>query len=316
MSIDIDNREDADEDEIVVDLSDDGNEGEAEKPKKEPKDDDGDERLSSDQRDDEDADRAGETEEQKRERRRKERKEKNENKKMYRLRDEAIMQSQAQELQALKQMIGELTQRTTQRDASDLDAATNHWSNEAKKALAFKQQAIQDGDGQKFAQAEAYEREALRRAQHFAELRRRPAPAPQAQSIDPVVADHAKTFMERFDWYDPNGSDDLSRTVQALDNGVARDGYDPRQPAYWEELEARMKRRIPQNLLNDADDEPAAPKRRGPPVGGRSDAATPSRSVTIPREFREALEQAGLWDDPKRRERAVREYLKARKEAS
>jgi hypothetical protein len=318
----IENREALGEDEderVAVTLADDddGDEGEvkAKRPAKPAADDDddGDERLSSDQRDDDEEDRPGETEEQKRERRRAERKEKNEKKKMYRLRDEAVIQSLTQETQSLRQMLAEIQQRTTQRDVSDVEAAQAHWTNEAKRAAQFKQQAIQDGDGQKFAQAENYEREAMRRAQHFAELRRRPAaPPPSAPSIDPIVADHAKTFMQRFDWYDPNGSDDLSKTVQALDNGVARDGYDPRTPAYWEELESRMKRRVPAHLIDGAEPKPAA--RRGPPVGGRSDAPPTGRSVTIPREFREALQEAGIWDDAKRRDRAIKEYLRQSKE--
>lgn len=304
------------EESVAVSIADD-EAGDERQPRKADADegDEGDERLSSDQRDD-DEDRAGESEEQKRERRRLERKEKNEKKKMYRLRDEMVIQSLTQETQALKQALAEIQQRTAQRDVSDIEAAQNHWADQARRAAQYKQQAIQDGDGAKFAQAEAYEREALRRAQHFAELRRRPAPAPmQSQTLDPILADHAKTFMERFDWYDPGGGDDLSRTVQALDNGVARDGYDPRTPAYWEELEARMKRRIPAHLLAGAEEaESARPERRGPPVGGRSDAPAKGRSVTIPREFREALVQAGLWDDPKRRDRAIKEYLRVQKE--
>lgn len=266
-------------------------------------------------------DRADETEEEKRERRRRERREKNERKKFYKKRDELVIQSLQEENRAIRESLAQFQKKMAERETSDLESQHTHWRREAERAAAAKRQAIQDGDGARFQQAEQYERQALQRAQHIEYMRRQPAPAPQpAQGVDPTVREYAGDFMKRFDWYDPNGTDETSKVVQVLDNGVARDGYDPRTPEYWEELEARMKRRLPQNLFpqddDDDDDEPAAkaePKRKGPPVAGKADAK-PGKTITIPRELRSALEEAGIWDDPKRRDRAIRNYLEQTKQ--
>lgn len=269
-------------------------------------------------------DRADETEEEKRERRRRERKEKNERKKFFKKRDELIIQSLQEENKAIRQSLEQFQRKMSERETSDLESQHTHWKREAERAAAAKRQAIQDGDGARFQQAEQYERQALQRAYHIENMRRQPAPAPQqGQSVDPIAREYAGEFMKRFDWYDPNGTDETSRVVQVLDNGVARDGYDPRTPEYWEELVARMKRRLPQALFSegdgdddDDDAEPAAkaePKRKGPPVAGKADAK-PGKTITIPRELRSALEEAGIWDDPKRRDRAIRNYLEQAKQ--
>lgn len=267
-------------------------------------------------------DTSNETEEEKRERRRKERKEKNERKKFYKKRDELVIQSLQEENKAIRESLAQFQKKMSERETSDLESQHTHWKREAERAAAAKRQAIQDGDGARFQQAEQYERQALQRAYHIENMRRQPAPAPQqSQGVDPTVKEYAGQFMQRFDWYDPNGTDETSKVVQVLDNGVARDGYDPRTPEYWEELEARMKRRLPQNLFpqddgDDDDDEPpakAAPKRKGPPVAGKADAKA-GKTITIPRELRSALEEAGIWDDPKRRDRAIKSYLERAKE--
>lgn len=270
-------------------------------------------------------DHSDETEEEKRERRRKERREKNERKKFYKKRDELVIQSLQEENKAIRESLAQFQKKMSERETSDLESQHAHWKREAQRAAAAKQQAIQDGDGARFQQAEQYERQAYQRVNHIEQMRRQPAPAPQqSQGVDPTVKEYAGQFMKRFDWYDPNGTDETSKVVQLLDNGVARDGYDPRSPEYWEELEARMKRRLPQTLFpkddggDDDDDEGAPPaktepKRRGPPVAGKADAKS-GKSITIPREFRAALEEAGIWDDPKRRDRAIRSYLESTKE--
>lgn len=303
---------DGDEDEgITVTLSDDDNDDGGEGGAPASADDGDDERLAADQRDDDER-RANETEDERRERRRKERKEKNERRKAYQVRDQLVIQSLQQQNEDLKRAVFEIQKQFSTQQASTIEGQMRTLQGQIQQANAERAKAIQDGDGQRAVQLEEWSRRAYAQYQQLDRMRRQPAQAPRQESVDPTIADHAKVFLSRHDWYDPSGSDELSKTVAALDNGVARDGYDPRTPDYWEELEARMRRRLPAHLF-DGTDAPA--KRRAPPVAGRPDAAAPKgRSVTIPREFREALEESGLWADPKKRDRAIKQYLQMQKE--
>lgn len=273
-----------------------------------------DERLSADQRDDDER-RANETEDERRERRRQERKAKNQRRKEYQVRDQLVIQSLQAQNEELKRAVFEIQKQFSTQQTSTVEGQMRTLQGQIQQANAERAKAIQDGDGQRAIQLEEWSRRAYAQLQQLDRMRRQPAAAPRQESVDPAIAEHAKVFMSRHDWYDPSGSDELSKTVAALDNGVARDGYDPRTPDYWQELEARMRRKLPAHLFDGFEAEEPKARRRAPPVGGRPDAAAAKgRSVTIPREFREALEESGLWADPKKRDRAIKQYLQMQKE--
>jgi hypothetical protein len=136
------------------------------------------------------------------------------------------------------------------------------------------------------------------------------------------VASLAQEWIAANPWYDPNGRDEESRITKAIDDGLIRDGYDPTQPEYWQELTGRVSRRLNGSASrdDDGDEEPrrrtaskdAEPRRRVVPSGsGREHASEATRKeVSVTPERKAAMVEAGVWDDPKLRNRYLKSYQK------
>lgn len=146
------------------------------------------------------------------------------------------------------------------------------------------------------AKDEAYQLTAA--AQQF-EAQRQQANQPR---VDPNVVSFAKQWMEANPWYDPTGRDRDSAVTKAIDNELAAEGYDPSSREYWEELTGRVA-----EAISETD---AKPKRRAPPTGRTREHAPVStkREIYVTPERKQAMIEAGVWDDPKRRQDMLRAY--------
>lgn len=174
--------------------------------------------------------------------------------------------------------------------------------------------AVEAGNGADVAQAMRYRDQALQRAQQLAyqkQMAAQQAPMP-APEIDDLTMSHAQRFMEENKWYDPQGRDEDSAIVIAIDQALAKDGYNPQSEDYWDELRKRAARRLPEKFgrQSSARQESRREPRGGPAVGsGREYAPTSTRNeVYISPERKQALIDAGVWDDPKLRQKYVKRY--------
>lgn len=129
----------------------------------------------------------------------------------------------------------------------------------------------------------------------------------EAPQLSESVKNHAQSFIKDHAWYNPRGGDEDSAIVLAIDSTLMREGYDPESEDYWDELRDRVKERLPNRFLNGDGD---GGSRGGPQLGsGRSQRkATKKGEVFISAERKQALIDAGVWDDPKLRARYVKRY--------
>ena len=118
--------------------------------------------------------------------------------------------------------------------------------------------------------------------------------------------------MDENKWYDPQGRNEDSAIVLAIDQGLVRDGFDPKTEQYWEELRARASRRLPERFQSkqQAEQKEERTPRGGPGIGsGREHAPTSTRKeVYVSPERKQALIEAGVWDDPVLRMKYVKRY--------
>lgn len=290
----------------------------APKVKDEPKgdddeddDEDGDERLA--EGDQSDAER-----EALRERRRVEKKERREARRIAMDRDKRMLQSLAEQNQLMAQRLAQLEGRTFQQDQATIESRLSEAQADFSVAERLLKQAIADGNGDEVVRAMAVRDDARDRARQLTAMRQRAEnarQAPQQQgvpAVDPRVKANAEGWMRDKQWYDPSGNDEDSAIVLAIDNRLASEGYDPKQPDYWRELDERVKRRLPHRFkaaeTPAPDERPAG--RRGPPVAGGREHAPPStrREVYISPERKKALQEMGAWDDPAQRARFIKAY--------
>ena len=120
--------------------------------------------------------------------------------------------------------------------------------------------------------------------------------------IDPNVVSYAKQWMEANPWYDPSGRDRDSALTKAIDNELAAEGFDPASREYWEELTARVA-----DALGEAE---TKPKRKAPPTGRTREHAPVStkKEIYVTPERKQAMIDAGVWDDPVQRQRYLKAY--------
>ena len=239
-------------------------------------------------------------------------------------RDEAIKRDKL-ELEFLRKRNDDLERRVSAQeqrahklDLSAFDAEIAKASKEAEMADRVISKAVAVGNGDDVTQAMRYRDQALARIQQLNLQKQRAAQqAPQPQQIDDITLTYAKEFIAENPWYDAQGRDEDSAIVIAIDQSLSKDGYDPRSADYWDELRRRAARRLPERFGQKAKrgatedrSEPRREPRGGPAVGsGREHApASTRKEIYVSPERKQALIEAGVWDDPVLRAKYVKRY--------
>lgn len=229
-------------------------------------------------------------------------------------RDEAIKRDKI-EMEFLRKRNDELERRVTvqeqrafQADLQGLDAQIRSAAQEAEMAEKVIAKAVAAGNGEDVTQAMRYRDQAIARAQQLQAAKRQAEhrPAPQQPQIDDLTLNHAQAFLKENTWYDPQGRDEDSSVLLAIDQALAKDGYDPRSAEYWDELRKRAARRLPERFTKESQ----RTARGGPAMSsGREHAPSSTRKeVYISPERKQALIDAGVWDDPHLRMKYVKRY--------
>jgi hypothetical protein len=208
---------------------------------------------------------------------------------------------------ALLRRVSAIEGNTLANNVSAIDQRFNQVQNEIKQAEMIIARAVEAGNGEDVAAAMRLRDEAQREAaqlwqtkQQVEQVREQHAnPGP-----DPRVVNYAKEWMQANPWYDPNGRDEDSAITKAIDNQLAAAGYDPKSSEYWHELTRRVAARI-------GDDSPSAPaKRKAPPTGTTREHAPVStkKEIYVTPERKQAMIEAGIWDDVPRRNQMLKAY--------
>jgi hypothetical protein len=178
---------------------------------------------------------------------------------------------------------------------------------------AAKAMRIRDQGMQKVQQLQIHKHQQNQVAQNLHQQSQEPAPQP---GPDPEVAGFAQDWVSRNTWYDPNAGDEASKIVLAIDQSLVESGYNPKTEAYWRELDKRVAKRLPDikggGNYDDSQEDDRRGQRRGPPVGSSRDQAPQSsrREVYISPERKQAMTDAGVWEDPVLRQRYLKQYAK------
>ena len=129
---------------------------------------------------------------------------------------------------------------------------------------------------------------------HTEVQQRRPEP------LDPKTALLSQAWMQKnADWYDPLCRDVISQEAAKVDAEVRADGFDPTTPDYWAELDDRL---VEKGVKGTRTTKPAI-------TGGSGrESRGGSGTFTLSKARKDAMVEAGLWDDPKLRARTIKRY--------
>jgi hypothetical protein len=222
------------------------------------------------------------------------------------------------ENEEFKRRLVSVEQQTSKFNVNAVDQKLSEALNEAQLAERIMAKAIEQGQGEDVTKALQIRDQALERARFLRAEKEQAEKPRQAEKPgkNPRVAAYAKEWIEANNWYDPSGKDEDSAIVKVIDQRLASEGFDPSTEDYWIELDNRVARRLPHRYGEDAgmETEKPAPKaaatRKGPPVGGKREYAAPStrKEVYISPERKQALIDAGVWDNSDLRQRYIKRY--------
>lgn len=254
----------------------------------------------------------------------------------------AALQRQQDNLIAQNRQMAEQLARLQNNDnaarLSQLDAAIQEAADAQTQALAVHADATAKADGVSAAKALDYLLKARDRHTQLTGVKDQlvaTSQAPAAPNINPTVRNNALKFAKDNSWYKgPQATDQDSQIMTTLDTAVAKAGFDPASPEYWAELDARARRYLPHryNTRAGADDNSPADADSGynadtttrskprSPVGGAGN--TGNRSTESEGGFKlsaervKAMKEAGIWDDPARRQKMITKYRELDKQNS
>jgi hypothetical protein len=244
-------------------------------------------------------------------------------------RDKTELNFLRQRNEALEKRMFNVEKSTVANTISGIDARIQDSIAEVKAAERIMAQATEAGNGEDVVKAMRIRDQAMQKVQQLqvhkhqqnqaAQQLHEQSQAPdnqQAAGPDPDVANFAKQWVDKNKWYKPNGNDEASKIVLAIDQSLVEAGYNPKTEEYWQELDKRVARRLPEHKgggnYDDSQDDDRRGQRRGPPVGSSRDQAPQStrREVYISPERKQAMTDAGVWEDPVLRQRYLKQYAK------
>ena len=214
----------------------------------------------------------------------------------------ALLERQNAEMMQRLQAVEGFTQNTS---AQTLEARIAQAQREIQQAEMIIAKATEAGNGDDVVAAMRIRDQAQTNAYQLAQAKQQfDAQRQQAQQprVDPNVVNYAKQWMEANPWYDPSGRDRDSALTKAIDNELAAEGFDPASRDYWEELTARVA-----DALGETE---SKPKRKAPPTGRTREHAPVStkKEIYVTPERKQAMIEAGVWDDPVLRQRYLKAY--------
>lgn len=248
--------------------------------------------------------------------------------KRARERQEQLLVRQARTIDEMARRLQQLEQHTVASTVQTLDARIAQAESDADRALNIVARATEAGNGddvvaaQRIREAALEEARALKAERERLNVREPEAPArPEGTpQVDPRIVQNATSWIEANPWYDPNLGNPESRLAKQIDDQLVSEGYNPASREHWQELTHRLNEVFAAaNAGGDAGGDgggggsAAAPRsgRKGPPTSaerGGSGRVTKPNEIYVAPERKQAMIDAGIWDDPVRRQRTLKEY--------
>jgi vacuolar-type H+-ATPase subunit H len=212
----------------------------------------------------------------------------------------------------LMERLAVVEHKTHSADLARIDKAIEDQELRLQYAKMKMSEAMQSSDGDAFNKAQEMwdeTRTAIRDLRGFKDSQIRPR---QTNNIpDPRVQKHASDWMERNSWYNPNGQDTDSRIAKVIDEDLVKEGWNPADPDYWDELDNRLSKRINPRYNDDMGVKPFVKRPRSVQTGtGREtvNGSSNRTSFVLDPERVRAMKDAGFWDDPQKRAKMIKRY--------
>ena len=217
----------------------------------------------------------------------------------------------------LSQRLASLEHKTSGAELARVDKAIEDAGVQVEYAKMKMRDAVGHGDGDGVARAEEMLYEARRKMEALQNIKQHASkqisqqPRKNIQVPDPMVQRYAADWMERNPWYDPNGRNEESEIAQMLDKRLTAEGYDPTSEDYWDELDDRLGKFLPEKSFKQTGNSMKTERPRSVMTGSGKDSTSTTRS----NEFRlspdrvAAMKEAGAWNDPEKKRKMIQRFV-------
>jgi hypothetical protein len=224
------------------------------------------------------------------------------------------------ENEEFKRRLGQLERNTKSEQLTRIDKNLEDAQVRIEYAKMKLAEATQNGDGQAMVEAQTLWNTAQEEARQLSSMRQQAdqelrKPQRNNDAPDPAVQKLATRWMRKNDWYNPDATDTDSRVAKKIDELMVTQGWNPSDPDYWDELDARLQKELPHRYNDHTDDEPRDVRRPRNVVGsaGREASASyggsnRSQFVLSPDRVK-AMKEVGAWDNPERKARMVKQFI-------
>jgi hypothetical protein len=221
--------------------------------------------------------------------------------------------------QELADRLAHLEKRTSGAELARVDKAIDDTAVQVEYAKMKMREAVTTQDGDAVVRAQELMYESQRKLESLKSIKDQATkqmsqPPKQAINVpDQRVQKNAADWMERNPWYDPQAKDLDSEIAQRLDKKLTEEGYDPSSEDYWEELDSRVSKYLPHRMESGMKKK-EKPKYKSLQTSSGRESTTSNGSggngFRISPERVAAMREAGVWDNPDARAKAIKNYVK------
>lgn len=218
--------------------------------------------------------------------------------------------------QELAERLAAVEKKTSGAELARIDKAIEDSGVQVEYAKMKMREAVGQSDGDGVAKAEEMLYEARRKMESLQSIKQNAAKQinqqkPNIQVPDLEVQRLAADWMEDNPWYDPNGRNEESQIAQMIDKKLTDEGFDPTTEDYWEELDGRLKKYIPEKYnmsYNKPNSSVQRPRSVMTSSGKESTATTRAGAYVLSPDRVAAIKEAGAWDNPDARKRMINKF--------
>lgn len=272
--------------------------------------DDGDERIAESDDDlDADAEDGNGAEEGEENSARKRRLKRRQQQRAARERTEAELRMLREQNERLQQQVAQIAGQTNQNAIQSLEKRYQEIQQDIRMAESIMEKAVEANAGADLVKAQQIRDQALAEAQQVAAQHAQLVQQVQAPAAPPPAVNYAQQWAAHNDWFDPQGRDEDSRIAQRIDREMAAEGWNPNTREYWVELTNRCKDAFEEGESEGKSMTSSKPKKAPPTGQSREHVPTSTRKeIYVTPERKQAMIEAGAWDDPVKRQRMLKRY--------
>ena len=218
--------------------------------------------------------------------------------------------------QELAERLAAVEKKTSGAELARIDKAIEDSGVQVEYAKMKMREAVGASDGDGVAKAEEMLYEARRKLESLQSIKNNATrqinqQKPNIQVPDAQVQRLAADWMEDNPWYDPNGRNEESQIAQMIDKRLTEEGFDPTTEDYWEELDGRLKKYLPEKYnmsYNKPNSSTQRPRSVMTSSGRETTATTKANEFRLSPDRVAAIKEAGAWDNPEARRRMISKF--------